>query len=184
MSRPRKWNPVSSPMSLPEDRGTTGEASSPAIEKELGRQMRSLSRRARTEEEVRQRLAKKELDQKSIEAIITSLKRYSFLDDQRYAEEVVRSKTEMGFGLHRIRAMLKERGCPESLAEAALNEYTDPQQQQRLLESVIEKRIRTRGEPEDPKALKSLLSFCSRRGFDHELVRCVLKPWFDRILGE
>jgi regulatory protein len=154
------------------------------LDKELSRQMRALSRRARTEHEIRQRLADRGLAEEDIDAIIASLLRYSFLDDQRYAREFVRSKFAAGYGEHRIRMQLRERGCPEQFIDPAIREAEEEESQAEVLNRVLKQRLRSKGEPDDPRSLKNLLDFCTRRGFDYELIKRRLEPWFHSILGD
>jgi len=153
------------------------------LTKELNRQMRSLARRSRTTEEIRQRLAAKDYAAEQIEEMVTALRRFGFLDDERYAGEYVRARSRLGYGEFRIRQELDNKGCPEKATNEAIREFAGEQTQEELLQQVIERRIRIKGEPHDQKTLKQLLDFCTRRGFDQELIRAKLAKWFDLVMG-
>jgi len=153
------------------------------LSKELNRQMRSIARRSRTVAEIRQRLCDKDYTAEEIEEIIASLLQFKFLDDSRYAEEYVRSRSSMGYGSYRIRLELSNKGCPEPTVDTALAEYEQEVPQSELLKEVIDRRIRIKGEPRDQKTLKQLFDYCARRGFDQELIRGKLSIWFDRVMG-
>ena len=150
---------------------------------ELNRQMRSLARRSRSVEETRIRLQEREIDEKTIEALITRLTKLGFLDDGRYAGEYVRTKFRLGFGPHRIKKELQERGVADTLIDTAMDEELEDLPEQKLLQEVLQKRLRTKGKPANLKALKSLVDFLLRRGFTQELVRSELDEYYSRILG-
>lgn len=147
----------------------------------LNSQMRALSRRSRSVSETRERLRLKEIPEEMIEDVIARLIRYGFLDDQRYAKEFVRSKMRGGYGLLRIRRELKARGVDGSSILAALEDEDNDLSEEVVFQDVLEKRIRSKGEPEDLNKLKSLSDFLLRRGFPQEMVRKNLGPYFNKV---
>jgi regulatory protein len=154
------------------------------IDKIVARQMRSLSRSSKSVAEIRKRLAEAGVDEEDQNTVIETLIKYSFLDDQRFAEEFVRLKSSQGFGIFRIRRQLQERGVNEETVEIAITNENLEEHQKELLERAVNKRLTNHGEPTTQKELKRLLDFCNRRGFDGELVRDQLQPFFDKIFGD
>lgn len=151
--------------------------------RELQRQMRSLSRRSRSVEEVRQRLAERELPSDIIEEILTELIEHGFLDDRRYAGEYVRTKLRAGFGPHRIRRELNERNVNSSYVEEVLEEEKEDFPEVKIMREALAARLRTRGEPKSPRELKNLVDFLIRRGFSRDLVRAELDRYYGRIFS-
>ena len=107
----------------------------------------------------------------------------SFLDDERYAGEYVRTKLRSGFGPHRIRRELNERGVASRFVEAAFEETTDDFPENDTMREVLASRLRVRGEPQSPQELKNLVDFLIRRGFSRDLVRAELDRYYDRIFN-
>lgn len=94
------------------------------IRKAYNTAIQYLSRRMRTEKEVRQYLAEKEMDGTIIQEVIHKLYEYQFLNDQEFALAYVRTlmnTTDKGSGI--IRSELKEKGISEDIIELAMREY-------------------------------------------------------------
>jgi regulatory protein len=160
-----------------------GDTREKAFKKELVRCMRSLARRSRTEQQIRNSLQDRELDSATIEKIISELAEHSFLDDERFARDYTGAKLRFGFGLMRIRNELRERGVAESLIEKAAQTARESDQETEAFRVAVDKRIRAKGKPDSARELKNLVDYLARRGFTHERVRKELQEYFDRILG-
>jgi regulatory protein len=94
------------------------------IRKSYNLAIQYLSRRMRSEAEVRKHLKDKEVDGSIIQEVIHKLYEYSFLNDEEFAIAFVRTgmnTTDKGTDmLHRE---LKEKGISETIIERALQEY-------------------------------------------------------------
>lgn len=94
------------------------------IRKAYNSAIQYLSRRMRSETEVRNFLKEKESPEPVIQEVIHKLYEYQFLNDEEYARAFVRTQmntTDKGIEL--IRRELKEKGIKGDLLEAALKEY-------------------------------------------------------------
>lgn len=95
------------------------------VRKAYNRALHYLSRRMRSEGEVRTYLLEKEIDAPIIQEVILKLYHYQFLNDEQYAIAYVRTQmntTDKGSIV--IKRELKERGVNDGLIEKALQEYS------------------------------------------------------------
>ncbi|NMA85054.1 MAG: regulatory protein RecX [Epulopiscium sp.] len=138
-----------------------------------------LSYRARTEKEVRQRLQDEEYPNTVIDQVIEFLYEYSFLDDQRYAEQFIRSKLRSKpLGKRMILHQLQQKGISKADAEEALtNQEID---ETAAAYKLVEKRIDTT-RPATFKEKKKMFSYLQGRGFSYDIIREVLSQitWED-----
>lgn len=152
--------------------------------KELSRAINSLARRPRTKNQVINSLEGRNLNEARIAEIVDELTRLGLLDDCRYADGYARSRLERGYGPEKIIKELVKMGIAEDLAVNTLSSLSEDFPEADILRAAAAKRLRINGEPSEPKELKNLHDFLIRRGFNSELVRVELKPYYDRILGE
>jgi len=95
------------------------------ISKAYNTAIQHLSRRMRSEKEVRQHLKEKEIEDPVIQEVIHKLYKHKFLDDQEYAIAFVRTQvntTDKGSAV--IRRELREKGIADPMIEQAMLEYT------------------------------------------------------------
>lgn len=87
--------------------------------------LRYLEHRARTEQEVRDKLADAGYEPEEIEACLTRLKDLHYVDDTEYALSFLRRSLEKRRGRLRYYRELKERGISRETAQQAVYEYED-----------------------------------------------------------
>jgi len=105
------------------DSGTDARDESTPSRRGFGIAYAFLNRRERTEAEVRARLERAELHADEIEAVISELLEFGYLDDARYARVFTEDKRTLeAWGNERIARALRERGVERELIEAALSE--------------------------------------------------------------
>lgn len=89
----------------------------------LAKALAAISRKDRTEAEMRKWLVEREVDSDELERVIDYLVENLALDDRRYAFAYTSDKRELsGWGRDRIRAALLERGIASLLVEEALEQ--------------------------------------------------------------
>lgn len=142
-------------------------------DKYLNDSLHFLSYRARSEKEVRDKLAQKNAPAEIIEKIISKLKQQRFLNDEQFAEEWVRSRSAYRLKSKRIIKMeLFKKGIDPEIIEKTLNqkdeEGIDDNQQ---IKKLLEKRLsHYKGLPRD-KLYQKLGGFLARRGFDWDTIK-------------
>ncbi|MGY4690549.1 recombination regulator RecX [Salibacterium sp. K-3] len=127
-----------------------------------------LTHSMRTEYQVRQYLMRREYEPEAVDAAVTRLKEYKFLQDEEYASAFVRTKINTSDkGPAVIREQLHQKGVAKEQAEQALEQYT-PDMQLEAAETFLEKK----GKPkknESKQAMKiRLLNSLIRKGFSME----------------
>jgi regulatory protein len=133
--------------------------------------LRRLARRDHSEQELRRVLQRRGYATSAVEGAIERLRSASYIDDAGFARRFALSRLAYrGLGRNRIRAALRQRGVPRSVAEeglaSALREVTESE----LLDELANK-YWTRHERDEPrKRVLKLRAFLLRRGFAADLV--------------
>jgi regulatory protein len=100
-----------------------------------------LARRELSERQVRERLARREFDDESIDAAVTRLKAERALDDRRVALACARSAVRLkGRGRDRVRRSIESLGISRDLARAAVDEVFTEIDESALIARALDKR--------------------------------------------
>ncbi len=131
-----------------------------------------LARREHSRLELERKLARREFSPDLVAPVLDGLQSDGLLDDGRFAEAFVRSKTAKGKGPLKMLAELKARGVDESLARNALAsakvDWTA------LAVKVLTKRFGG-GAIEDVRERARRQRFLAQRGFSAEQARAALE---------
>jgi regulatory protein len=147
----------------------TGEA---AITVATDSAARFLSVRPRSEQEVRQNLAKKETPPAVIEAAIERLTAFGYLDDRAFADLWVRDRlTYKPTSPRALRYELRQKGIANDIVEMVLADLDAEDSAYRAAQAQSR---RLRG-TERREFQKKLGAFLQRRGFSYDVVRTVLR---------
>lgn len=87
----------------------------------MNRALRLLGHRERSDAELGSRLGDDGYPERVVAQVLARLSDYGYLDDNRFAEDYVRSKRAAGWGRRRISRGLAEKGVAEDTAAAALD---------------------------------------------------------------
>jgi|SRR3954453_19028955 regulatory protein len=129
-----------------------------------------LTRRIRSEAEVRTYLLEKEIDAPIIQEVIFKLYEYQFLNDEQYAIAYVRTQmntTDKGIIL--IRRELKERGISDVLIDQALTEYPYGAQVE-TAQKICEKIVGNNRKDSDKALKQKLEQRLVRKGFSFDII--------------
>ena len=141
-----------------------------AVRPVRSRALRLLDHRARSEQELRDRLLEAEFPQASVDTVIADLAESGLIDDRRFAEEWVRQRrTRRGKSRRVLREELRRKGVSDADCDHALAEVSDDDEQ-KLARHVAEDRARRiRTVPADRKEkyahLRRIAAALARRGF-------------------
>jgi regulatory protein len=136
----------------------------------LAKALAAISRKDRTEREMRQWLVEREVEPEEVERVIDFLIENLALDDRRFAFAYASDKRELsGWGRDRIRETLLRRGVDRFLVEEALNQPV-------LLggeeETEVDRAVRVLNEKgadlSDDRGRQRALGLLARRGYDAE----------------
>jgi regulatory protein len=126
-----------------------------------------LARREHSSSELRLKLVKVGFESTDIDDVLKKLSENNLQSDSRFAENYLRYRSNRGYGFHRIRQELKEKGVStdiisEALEQAEIDWFT----------LAIEVRCKRFGEniPDDYKDRAKQQRFLQYRGFSHEQI--------------
>ena len=143
--------------------------------------LRILQYRFNSEAELRRKLQRKSFDGEEIEAAIAKLRGEKWLDDQRFAGALVRTRAGRKVGKRRIQRELQAAGVDDETAGTALAENLDAERERESLVELGVKRARllARRHGEDflttSEGRNKLAGYLLKQGYDAALVREALK---------
>ena len=121
--------------------------------------MELLTRKPQSRRELERKLEEWEATESESLQICDRLEELGFLNDQRYAGQVVRHYSAKGYGLRKLRDELYRRGVPRELWDQALEEAQDSGD---AVDAFLEKKLKG---SRDPKELKKASDALARRGY-------------------
>jgi regulatory protein len=138
--------------------------------------VRALMRRAYSAYEMKQLLGRRTEDDHLLGTVMDRLKRAKMIDDERFAKQFVRQRTEIRRqGKFRIARDLRARGVLDRHIEAALAESAKETDEAAIVRQRLERKLRSfRGEIDERKTASMYRSLL-RAGFSAEVVRRELK---------
>jgi len=138
--------------------------------------VRALMRRAYSVYEMKQLLGRRTEDDKILVSVMDRLKRAKMIDDERFAKQFARQRTEIRRqGKFRIARDLRARGVPDRHIEAALAETAKETDEGGVVRQRLERKLRSfRGEINENK-MASMYRSLLRAGFSADVVRRELK---------
>lgn len=132
----------------------------------------SLARRAYSVHEMKVYLERRAEDKELVKEIVSRLKHLNYLDDERYARQFVRLRTELRKqGAFRIARDLRARGVPDRHIEAALAERSPESSEAALVRERLKRRIKLLRGPLDERRVASLYRSLLRLGFSADTIR-------------
>jgi regulatory protein len=136
------------------------------------RAIKLLAAKPRSVAELRERLLRgKNTDQAIVEAVISRLREYGYLNDERFAFSYASYKVKQKpVGRRRLERDLKFKKIDSAIATEALEMVYAETSEEQLIEKAIEKRLRIRGRPKNRAEAKRLFDHLLRQGFGFELV--------------
>ncbi|WP_066298876.1 recombination regulator RecX [Bacillus sp. FJAT-29937] len=144
------------------------------IRKAYNRAIQYLSKRMRSEKEVRQYLAEKDVDEMIIREVIHKLYEYRFLDDKEFAIAFVRTAmntTDKGSRI--IRGELREKGISEDLIDLAMKEYSFEEEFEAALK-LSEKFVQKNSRDSFRVMKRKLEQMLYRKGYSMEMIQAAI----------
>jgi regulatory protein len=171
---------------------TPNRADPPPSGRGFGVALAYLNRRERTVAEVRARLERAEVPEDEIDAVITELLEFGYLDDARYARVFTQDKRTLeAWGNERIDRALRERGVERELIEMALAEApegdgfgvdgaTVPEVDGELERAVALLRQRFPSGPAVQRDRERAFGVLARKGYESETAADAVREWARR----
>jgi regulatory protein len=138
--------------------------------------VRALMRRAYSVYEMKTMLSRRTDDDNLLKTVMDRLKSAKMLDDERFAKQFARQRTEIRRqGKFRIARDLRARGVPDRHIEAALAETAQDTDEAAVVRQRLERKLRSfRGEISENK-MASMYRSLLRAGFSADVIRRELK---------
>jgi regulatory protein len=138
--------------------------------------VRALMRRAYSVYEMKQLLGRRTEDDHLLGTVMDRLKRAKMIDDERFAKQFVRQRTEIRRqGKFRIARDLRARGVLDRHIEAALAETAKETDEATIVRQRLERKLRSFQGEIDERKTASMYRSLLRAGFSADVVRRELK---------
>ncbi|NIM04002.1 hypothetical protein GTN66_07665, partial [bacterium] len=139
-----------------------------------------LSYRARSCQEITERLLRKKYERKIINEVVEELKRLHYLDDRAFAIEWVEMRLREKRGKRLIRQELLKKGIEKEIIDDSIAESLEKiaTNEDELAWQAIERRIPRYQKLEKLKAYRRIKDFLIRRGFSIETTENTLNKFF------
>lgn len=144
-----------------------------AYDRVMARAVKLLSVKSRTVAELRERLLEKASTSETVvEQVIARLQELGYLNDEQFAADYSALRLQLKpVGRRRLARELAQKRVPEPIIQTVLDGVYQPSDEETLIDRAIQKRLRSRGLPQNRQEAKSLFDYLIRLGFDYELVR-------------
>ena len=138
--------------------------------------LKLLARRELSEQQVRQRLARKGHSPEDIDDAVHRLREERAIDDVRVANAIARTEiTVKRRGKLRVRMQIERAGIDRTVAKAATDDAFDAVDDDALIEAALRKRLRHGQVITDQRAYQRLYRYLSAQGFESDRIVGVLK---------
>ncbi len=141
------------------------------------RSLRLLSIRARSTEELRQRLMRDGFAAEVVTDVLAGLTDAGLLDDEEFARSWIAGRAASGIGRNRLAAELTRKGIARDVTESLMAEQIDAEAERRQAEVIARRRL---GSERDAKALARVRRLLLTRGYGFATVDDALRA----IAGE
>lgn len=138
------------------------------------RALDALARRSRSVSELRQWLREREVEPAAIDDVVARLVAAGLIDDERYALSFARSRLlDRKLSKRRVLAELARRGVARDLADAAVAQVMEDEgvDEFAAVEQVAARKWKSLAKLDRQVAIRRLMAFLARRGYDGDLVR-------------
>lgn len=152
-----------------------------AIEQAYQKSLHFLSFRARSEQEIKRYLQKKDVDEQTIAAVIARLQQQHYLDDTDFArqwvESRIRSKPK---GKHALRHELRQKGLTDAAIEHAIAAIDETELAWRAAQKAL---YRWKSLDTSTRNQK-LTAYLARRGFSYDVISDTIAKIDEQLLNE
>ncbi len=146
-------------------------AADPLFERALQKSYRLLSLRARSEKELRQKLALRGFDEDTVDAAVARLYELGYLGDESFARQWARHlAVDKLLGDRKIAASLAEKGIERNEAHKAIREARRELSEAEALRRLLEKKRRPGGAAMDEKLRRRHFRSLLAKGFPTGLI--------------
>jgi len=133
--------------------------------------LKMLGRRELSEQQIRQRLARKGHTEEDIDVAVKRLKDERAIDDTRVADAIARTETAVKRrGRLRVRRQIEQAGIAPAVARQALDSAFQDLDDDALLEAALGRRLRGDKLIADDREFQRLYRYLSAQGFESDRI--------------
>jgi regulatory protein len=144
-------------------------------EEALGKALRFLGYRPRSEAEVMSYLVRRGYSKAVTEGTLEKLRSFNYLNDESFARDWARSRSEgQGYGPKRIERELGTKGIAETLIRTVVRETFGLGSEAEKARSLLEKNFKNKN-LDDPRILRRAAAFLQRHGYSHSVIFDLLR---------
>ena len=136
--------------------------------------------RPRSEFELRQKLAAKNIPEETIEKTIQYFKQIQIIDDHQFAKSWINSRLNRNkpYGLNRIKIELKAKGIDDTIFKTTAQNATADYDEVAVIFKLAQRRLVTYKRVDRLKARRRLFEYLVRRGFNTANIHKALRKLF------
>lgn len=135
----------------------------------------SLTRRPRSEKELRDTLVKKKASEEIIQRVLQRLREQKFINDEEFAAWWVEQRTRFRPKSDRvIKWELRQKGIPDDLIERVFEKRSEKEGDSEKAKDLLERRLKRVQNLSKEEQYQKLAGFLARRGFDWETIKKAL----------
>ena len=140
--------------------------------------LRLLEYRERSEQEIKERMARKNYNERLIKSTIKSLKNHNLVNDRRFARMWAESCLRRSYGRWKVQSDLNKKGIDEEIVEEVLRESYSKVDEVQIALALIQKKWPFLKE-EKNTLLRRVSDFLKRRGFPFEVIAEVIRQQYE-----
>lgn len=150
-----------------------------ALKKSMQAALHFLAFRSHTTYELKQKLKKRGFSTDVISTTISECRRLNYLNDSDYARYYFESLAEKGYGPHRIRSAMRQKGLGGEIVQQVLIEQGTEARELENCRKAFQKKITTFHRVKDLKKRKEkIYRYLYARGFTGSVIQEVLRDHF------
>ncbi|MDR1197192.1 MAG: RecX family transcriptional regulator [Candidatus Nomurabacteria bacterium] len=127
-----------------------------------------ISRRLRSEREIRDYAFRKQWSKENAERVVERLYKYGYLDDAKFARVFVSSRSGRGFSQRRMMAELAKKGIKKEVVDEVINSSKDFSETASLEKLIAKKRAHYNDD-------RKLVAYLARQGFRYDDIKAALE---------
>ena len=139
--------------------------------------LRLLEYRERSEQEIKERMSRKNYNERLINSTIKSLKNHNLVNDRRFARMWAESCLRRSYGRWKVQSDLNKKGIDEEIVEEVLRESYSKVDEVQIALALIQKKWPFLKE-EKNTLLRRVSDFLKRRGFPFEVIAEVIRQQY------
>lgn len=139
--------------------------------------LRLLEYRERSEQEIKERMARKNYNERSIKSTIKFLKNHNLVNDRRFARMWAESCLRRSYGRWKVQSDLNKKGIDREIVEEVLRESYSKVDEVQIALALIQKKWPFLKQEKDA-LLRRVSDFLKRRGFPFEVIAEVIRQQY------